>query len=200
MTIDAAHALLKPVFTRYITLSDDEWARIKAPWTYHTFARNEYVLHAGETERYFYFILEGIHRSYFMDVDGNEVCVAFAYAPGISGVPDSFLTQTPSFYTLQALSDGSMLAISYTDWQILFDAVPTLNRWAHLLFTDILVGRLKRERELMAFTAEERYQRLVRESPHMFQLVPQKHLASYVGMTPETFSRMRRRTLNDTAA
>lgn len=195
MTREAALPALKSFFTRYVSLTDLEWNLIQAHWHLRTFEPNEYLRHTGEVEHNLYFLVEGVHRLFFLDKNENEICVGFAYAPGVSGVPDSFMQQTPSHYSLQALTAGSMLAIAFADWNALYDLAPVLDRWGRLFLTDILVGRSKRERELMAYTAEERYTRLLHESPHVFQLVPQKHLASYLGMTPETFSRMRRRTM-----
>ena len=74
----------------------------------------------------------------------------------------------------------------------IFDKYKWVERWGRILNANILIGIGRRQVEVRSYTAEERFERLFNQSPHIFQLVPQKHLASYLGMTPETFSRMRK--------
>ena len=109
----------------------------------------------------------------------------------LSGVPDSFFLQTPSAYTLDALTDGHVLAAEHGAFMALLNRNRELERWAWRLFAAAGAGRAKRERELLTLSAEERYRRLLREAPHVLQLVAQKHVASYLGMSPETLSRVR---------
>jgi CRP-like cAMP-binding protein len=145
----------------------------------------------GETETTFSIIVEGTHRLYFPTPDGDEHTLAFAYAPDYSGVPDSFFFQRPSDYGLETLSDGWILATDHPSLTGLMERHRELERWAWHLFAHALAGRLKREREMLTMTAQERYERLVRESPHILQLAPLRHVASYLGMSPETLSRAR---------
>ena len=117
--------------------------------------------------------------------------MAFVYPPDYTGIPDSFFFQTPSAYALEALSDGCILATDHSTFSALMDRHRELERWAWKLFAYALSGRFKRERELLTMTAQERYERLLRESPHIIQLAPLRHVASYLGMSPETLSRVR---------
>jgi CRP-like cAMP-binding protein len=132
-----------------------------------------------------------VQRIYFTGAQGDAHTVAFAYPPDYSGIPDSFFLRTPSAYTLEATTDGQVLAVHYDEFAALMSQHRELDQWAWRLFAAAAAGRAKREREHTALSAEERYERLLRESPHLLQLVPLKQIASYLGMSPETLSRIR---------
>ena len=190
MDLEPAFVALKREFDRYISLTSDEWNDVRSRWHVRTFKKNELITAEGDVEKYFYFIIEGVHRLYFMDRKEVDQTVAFGYHPNFSGNFYSLCTRKPSDYFVEALSSGSMLALPARDLDELYDAYPIMDRWGRLLYQDFLAGRGKREREMLTMTAQERFERLCRESPHMLQYVPHKHLASYIGMRPETFSRM----------
>lgn len=182
---------LRRSFERFVKLPDAAWAEIRRPWRLKTVRRGEILTRKGDTERTFSLVLEGFQRVYVPRSGGRDLTVAFAYPVNYSGIPDSFFLQKPSAYYLEALTDGEILAVDHARFEALMDQHRELERWAWKLLATASAGRGKRERELLTLTAEERYDRLFREAPHLFQLVPQKHLATYLGMTPETLSRIR---------
>ncbi|PSQ97969.1 MAG: hypothetical protein BRD55_00785 [Bacteroidetes bacterium SW_9_63_38] len=92
---------------------------------------------------------------------------------------------------LVPLSDSSVLATDYDPLSALMDKHRELERWSWRLLASALRGRSKRERDHMILTAKERHERLLAESPQLVQRVPLKHIASYLGMSPETLSRIR---------
>ena len=192
MTPTAADLLaLRAAFERFVPLPDGVWDDVRRPWHVRAVRLGERLTEEGETEQMLALVLEGVQRLSFARPDGGEVTVAFTYPPGLTGVPDSFFLQTPSAYTLEALSDGRVLATDHARFSALMDRHREIERWAWRLLATAGAGRGKRERELLTQTAEQRYARLVREAPHLVGLVAQKHLASYLGMTPETLSRVR---------
>ena len=182
---------LRRSFERFEALPDEVWSELQTVWHVRTVARGETLTREGETERCFSFILDGAQRMYFTTPDGNDHTVAFVYAGDYSGLPGSFFLQRPAAYGLEALSDGRVLAADWASLSGLMEQHVALERWARHLFMWALNGRMKREREMLTLTAEERYERLLRESPQIVQLAPLKHIASYLGMTPETLSRVR---------
>ncbi len=143
----------------------------------------------GETERYMYFVLEGIQKSYYWNEDKQHV-IAFAYAPSFSGIPESFFTQTPSRYFLETITDSKFLRLPYATHQELLAEhreIETLFRKATEFF---LTGVLQRLHELMAFDMETRFKTFVQRSPHLLNMVAQKDLASYLRMDSTNFSKL----------
>lgn len=182
---------LRKSFERYVPLPDEAWEEIKEPWSIRTVRRGEIITAEGQTEQCFALVLDGVQRLHFITPDGEDHNVAFTYPYNYSGVPDSFFLQTPSTFNLEALTDGKMLAIDYKTMMSLMDRYRELDRWAWRLLASAGAGRFRREQQMLTMTAEQRYDRLLREAPHLFQLVSLHHLASYLGMRPETLSRIR---------
>ena len=182
---------LRTSFERFGPLPEVVWAEVRRSWHVRDVWRGEILTGEGEVERRFALILDGAQRMYFHTPDGDEHTVAFVYAGDYSGLPGSFFLQRPADYALEALTDGRMLATDYASLSSLLDRHAALERWARRLFMWALAGRMKREREMLMLSAEQRYARLIHESPHIVQLAPLKHVASYLGMAPETLSRVR---------
>lgn len=143
----------------------------------------------GETERYMYFVLEGVQKSYYLN-DGKEHVIAFTYAPSFSGIPESFLTQTPSNYFLETIADSSFLRISFEKHaQMMRDhrEIETLFRKATEL---VLIGMVQRHYELMAFDINQRFKSFAQRSPHLFSMVSHKDIASYLRIESTNFSKL----------
>ena len=184
-------AHLRQSIERFVSVPDAVWEEVRPAWHLQRVRRSEQLTLEGETESTFGMIVEGVHRLYLTTPKGDEHTVAFAYPPDYTGVPDSFFLQTPATCSLDALSDGWILATDHARLSVLMDRHRELERWAWRLFASALAGRLKRDRDLLTMTAQERYERLLRESPQVIQMVPLRHVASYLGMSPETLSRVR---------
>ncbi len=174
--------------------NDQEWKAFTQKWRPFSFDKNHRVTDLGEVEPYFYFISEAVIRGYFIK-NGEEFNIGFSYHSEYSGVYDSFMLQKPSQYALETLTETSGIRIKYHDLMPLFDQYKVFERWGRLFNQSVLVGFGVFIQSILADSAEERFNRLMDQSPHIFQLVPQKHLASYLGMSAETFSRMRKKTM-----
>lgn len=189
--LDPALAQLRRSVERFVPLPDAVWAEVRQAWRLHAVARGTVLTQEGETERRFALIVEGVHRVSFTTAAGAEHTVAFGFPGDYSGIPDSFFLRTPSAYRLDALTDGLVLCTDPASLLGLMERHRDLERWAWRLFATALAGRAKRERDQLTLTAEERYRRLLDESPQVLQHLPLRHVASYLGMTPETLSRVR---------
>ncbi|MEM6699518.1 MAG: cyclic nucleotide-binding domain-containing protein [Bacteroidota bacterium] len=160
-----------------------------AHWTEYELPRKTIMTAPGETQRDWFYVLEGIQKSYHLHNDKQHV-IAFAYPPSFSGIPESFFTQTPSRYFLETITDSKFLRISHQKHQELmakYRPIETLFRKATELF---LTGVLERQVELMAFDMETRFTTFVRRSPHLLNMVSQKDLASYLRIDSTNFSKL----------
>ncbi len=183
--------MLRNAFEKFVQLNDAEWSDAQKRFITVRFDKEHSITSEGAIEPYFYFIIKGIHRLYYLTPTGEEVTLAFSFDDNFSGVYDSFVTQKPSLYYLQSLTASEVLAISHADMHYLFDAYKSFERWGRLFIQQILFGRGKREVELATQSAQQRYDTFINRMPAELQTIPQKYIASYLGMTPETFSRMR---------
>ena len=151
--------------------------------------RNDFLIRKGQVETNLYFVLSGTMRIYFPHQD-EEICVGFAYDDNLICSYPSFIRDQPSNYFVQALTATKVAAISKHDFYLLFDRYPKIERAWRLLEEDALIGKIERETEMLTYTPEERLQRLIDRSPHIFQKIPRKYIASYLRMKPETLSRI----------
>ncbi|MGV9012098.1 MAG: Crp/Fnr family transcriptional regulator [Flavobacteriales bacterium] len=182
--------LVKSVISRYVHLTEAQWEQVLPLWKERSFAKRDVITASGDVERWFSIVKEGVQRIYF-EFDGQEACIGFAYGGSWSGIFDSFVTQAPSRFVLQAVTPSVLLSIEHDDLEQLYTLVPQMERFGRLMLEEVFVGRAVREIEQLTMPAQERYDRLMDRSPHLLQLVPQKDIASYLGMSAETFSRLR---------
>jgi CRP-like cAMP-binding protein len=158
-------------------------------WTEYVVPKNTIMTWEGDTERYMYFVLEGVQKSYYVN-NGKEHVIAFTYAPSFSGIPESFLNQSPSKYFLKTITESKFLRISFEQHQELMlkhRSIETLFRKATEL---LLIDTLNRYYELMAFDIETRFRNFTSRSPHLLQMVSQKDLASYLRIDSSNFSKL----------
>ncbi len=158
-------------------------------WTKYSAPKKTVITRAGRTERFFYYVIEGIQKSYYLSEDKQHI-IAFAYAPSFSGIPDSFFTQTPSNYFLETITDSKFLRIPYAKHQELMAKHREIETLFRKITEIFLRGVIQRQHELMAFDIETRFKVFVKRSPHLLQMVTQKDLASYLRIDPTNFSKL----------
>jgi CRP-like cAMP-binding protein len=155
-----------------------------------TLKRGDFLIREGQVEHNLYFVVEGVMRIY-LPLETEEIVVGFAYDKTLVCSFPSFVDNRPSDYCIQALKKAELLAISRDDLLALLDANANLGRFWRMQVEQALVGRIEREIDLLLPEPERRLQRLMARSPHLFQIVPKKYIASYLRMTPESLSRLR---------
>ncbi|KAA3440658.1 Crp/Fnr family transcriptional regulator [Rufibacter hautae] len=155
----------------------------------YTVNRGDFLIREGQVEQHLYFVESGALRLYLPTPD-EDICVGFAYPNTLITSFPSLVTQTPSLYCIQALRRSELLAISKTDFDLIQEKRPVFGKFWRMELEKALVGKIEREVDLQLPDPAQRLERLLRRSPHIFQLVPKKYIASYLRMTPETLSRI----------
>jgi len=182
---------LSQIFNSKVKLKEEELSALLDKWNRSVeLKRNDFLITKGQTESSLFFVLSGSMRIYFPNQE-DEICVGFAYANTLICSYPSFILEQPSEYYIQVLAKSDMMAIDRSDFYSLFDSYRNIERAWRMLEEEALLGKIQREVEMLTFTPEERYHRLIKRSPHIFQIIPRKYIASYLRMTPETLSRIR---------
>lgn len=189
--MEEAHKQLIKSFFKPISFDVGNEVSFFEMWEEKNFKQNELITEAGSLEKHFYIVVSGVQAIYLLNQKGEKVVLGFSYAGSPSGVFDSFIYQKPADTFLEALKPSKLLALSLKNYQSLFNQQVDFYKWGYQFFQDILFGRLFREVELLTLSAEERYIAFMRRCPDELKVIPQKYLASYLNMKPETFSRLR---------
>jgi len=153
------------------------------------YPRRALLTEEGQTERYLYFVLEGVQRSYFFHGD-KDITFQFTYAGDFSGIPESFLLQKPSRFYLECLSPSRLLRLAYPDLQELSGQYPELLDYRRRAVEYVLDRIILQQQNLMSMDAEERLRAFLERSGHLLQTIPQKYIASYLSMSEATFSKL----------
>ncbi len=180
---------LQTTIRQILPLSGPEWDDFAAIWQPFEAKRKVILTAEGDTEKYVYFVLEGVQRAYAVSDDGREATLVFTYPYSFSGVADSLLLQQPSRYFFETLTPSAFLRSTFRQLDEIMLKHHAVERMLRLAISHTLAGVLVRQIELQSFTAEQRFRSLMKRSPHILQLVPHKYLASYLGMDATNFSK-----------
>ncbi len=165
---------------------------IVAHFEEHPLAKNDLLLKEGQVSDAYYFLDVGFMRAYTMDIDGNEITTYFYDGPSVVFEVSSFFMRVPSTENLQALSDCKGYSISYAQLNMLFHSVPEFRDFGRMVLVRSFMAFKQRTLALINKTAEERYRELITTKPALFQHAPLKHIASYLGITDTSLSRIRK--------
>lgn len=154
--------------------------------------KKQYLLQEGDVCKYTAFVEKGILRSYTIDNKGSEHVVQFAFDGWWIGDQYSFLTGEPSTFNIDALEDVELLLLSKDAEERMMEKIPKMERYFRILLQNSLVSMQQRIAGSLSKNAEERYSELILSCPTIPRRVPQHMMASFLGITPETLSRIRR--------
>ncbi len=183
---------MKDMFAFLNAIAPVEATAVEKLWqagTERFYARGEILTREGQVQRDVLWVEEGIQMA-CLNHHGDLHVVAFTYPPSFSGVPDSFLLQQPSKYSLEALTDTRVRAFTHPAVQALFHEFRSLERVFSKQTELLLAGMIDRHLERHTLTMEERYRAFARRSPHLLHLVPHKYLANYLDINPTNFSKL----------
>ncbi len=183
---------LAAYLNRYATFQEEELSLISTFLTRKTYNRREMVLEQGKLCGHRYFVLSGILRIFHTNSKGVEETNLFAIENWWITEYDSYINQNPSLNSIQAIEPTELFALSKEDEPKLLEQVPKLERVFRLIAENTLVAQLRKDEIYMKQSSRERYYALVRAIPNFAQRVPQYMIASYLNITPEYLSEIRK--------
>jgi CRP-like cAMP-binding protein len=154
--------------------------------------KRQYFLQEGDVCKYMGFIVKGATRMFAVDEKGHEHILHFGLEDWWVGDYESFYLLTPSKYFVEALEEVDMVLVTNEQLQELERTIPAIAAMLDSLNRGATIANNKRMHAAISFSAEERYEDLIRTYPHFFQRFPQNMIASYLGISPETLSRIRK--------
>ena len=189
-------ALFLEELQKRVVIPEGEFEKFLTLWEFRKFNRNEFILQAGEVHKFSMFVLNGCLRQYVVDEKGEESIVYFAEERHFIGDLPSIRNKIISNYNFQAIEECELLIISAENWEQAFIKFPWWTE-AHLAGYQKWAALLQQQMaERHTLTGEVRYLNLLKAKPKLFQRVPQHYIASYLGISPETLSRIRKKIFN----
>jgi len=154
--------------------------------------RNDFLKFGEKVDSNVYYIVEGSIRVYIIDSNGEEQDIRFGYPSSFVAVLDSFISEKPSDMYLQALRKTRVKLVKKATFMDFLEMDNSYRIVWYAIMEQLILQFMERERDLLAISPMERYQRVMKRSPQLFQEVPLKYIASYLRMAPETLSRLRK--------
>lgn len=177
---------------RYVSLGEPELESFCRLLSYKKLARGAHLYTEGQTCRAVAFIAQGSLRYYYL-TDGSEQTGQFFFENGWYTDYLSFLSGKPSEQYIQAMEATELYLMSKTDLYALYDEFPRLERFGRIMAENAYLGSRINHHKMLTMSPEERYLKLVQERPLVMERVPLKYVASYLGIQPESLSRIRKR-------
>jgi CRP-like cAMP-binding protein len=185
--------LLVDHINKFVQLNDEEIALLSDSVRRRRMKKRQFLLNIGDIEKVESFIIKGCLKTYFIDEKGEEHIVQFGVENWWIGDMYSFLTNTPSIYNIEALEESELLQVDHETLEMLYKRIPKLERYFRLLIQNAYIAATRRILGTMSKPAEERYLEFLQKYPDIEQRIPQYMVASYLGITPEFLSRIRRK-------
>jgi CRP-like cAMP-binding protein len=184
---------LKVFLSKYVTLSDVELEDIASKFKSKVVKKNNYLLKQGGTCKDLVFVQKGCLRLYYLQ-DDIEVSVWFAFPQSSAIEIYSFISENPSDYFLQAIEDSEVLYLPKTELNKLYQYQPKMQEMMRNFWEDVILNLINRFTALQKDSAEKRYLDLLNK-PAYLDTIPQKYLASFIGVTPTSLSRIRKQII-----
>ena len=185
---------IKDYLDQIATISNSDWEFFTSKLQPRVIKKKAIFLKVNAIENHISFIESGVVRLFIpKENPEKEITFGFSFKDQFISAYDSFLTQTPSAYQLQALTDTTLLSITYSDLQAVYNNTQIGNLIGRLTAERLFLLKSKREQNLLNLTAEERYLKLFKERPELLKVIPLKYISSYIGITAQALSRIRKR-------
>lgn len=180
---------------KYITLEDLEKKHLRSILHPLKLRQNEFIEGEGEVSKYMINVSTGCLITYYTDRNATDHVMQFSTAGWWTSDLSSFTTKQPSIYSTRALVDSEILLLPKNELDELLDRFPKFEKYFRILFQNSLITHQERIIRNLSMPAEGRYQYFLEKYPTLEQFVPQKYIASYLGITPEFLSKIRRKLM-----
>lgn len=172
-------------------INDEDWEFFSSKLQQKSYPKKSIIAEIDEVENHISFIEKGIVRL-LIPKEEDEITYGFSFENEFISAYDSFLTQTPSQYQLETLVETSLLSITYSDLQKVYEHTKIGNLIGRLVAERLFIIKSNRALSLLNDSAEKRYFNLFTERPNLIKEIPLKYIASYIGVTPQSLSRIRK--------
>jgi len=176
--------------SKYVALSDEEFSTIANMLVVREFDKKQQASKEGEIERYLNFVAKGLARKFFYK-NKDEIVTHIAREGEFVCCYESYISSIPSVYVVETIEPTTFISISKENMDNLYLAVPKVERLARLVITQQFIINEHWDHDRMRLDSQERFIAFIKDNADLLQRVPQKYLASYLNIKPETFSRMK---------
>lgn len=185
-------SLLRSHIEKRVHLEDEEFSECSKYFTYKKLKKKQFFLHEGEVCRYIGFVVSGCLRVYTIDHLTNEHIIQFGVEDWWVSDMNSYLSGEPSAYNIDALHECELLTLDKNNRENMLVAVPKMERFFRLLLEANYIATHSRLNDALSTTAEERYLKFIKNYPNLYEKIPQHYIASYLGIKPQSLSRIRK--------
>ncbi len=182
---------IKEYFRTLADISDDDLDLFISKLNRKVFRKKELVLEIGQKENFLSFVEHGILRFNIPKLD-YDFTFGFVFPDAFVSGYDSFITQQLSHYNIEAVTDAVLWQISYDDLNDIYDNTKVGERIGRKIAEQLYIKKMNRELSLLQDTAQKKYENLFEEQPELIKTIPLKYIASYIGIRPQSLSRIRR--------
>ena len=184
--------LIKKIFDPYFEAPLEIWESFAKFLKHKSYKKNEIIKDTNQKEKYLNIITKGA-SGIFLWKENSTICLDLCYENEFFGDYMSFLTRKPTELFTQAIEETELLSISYSDLDKLYKGSDIGLNIGRIASESLFIHKQTQQIDLLMLTAEQRYLKLLKRHPKTVQRTPQKHIASYLGITPESFSRIRKK-------
>jgi CRP-like cAMP-binding protein len=176
---------------KFVNLTDEEYVKCILPIAkIRRFGKREFLTKAGEVENYFNFVIKGLVRKFYKK-NNHEINTQISMEGHIILSQESFHSRTPSEYYIETVEPSVFISIQFDDLENLYTQSKKMEHLGRLVITHTMMIKDKWQMQMVKMTPRERFLNFVMKNPELLQRVPQKYLASYLNIKPETFSRFK---------
>ncbi|HET8865489.1 MAG TPA: Crp/Fnr family transcriptional regulator [Gracilimonas sp.] len=185
------YELLKESIQEHASLTDEEWELCRNNFRPKRMLKRQFLLQEGDVCRELAFVEKGALYSYTVDSSGSKHVIRFAFEGWWMANLLSFFTGKPTRLHIEVLENSELLVLDRKNHDKLLEEIPAYERYHRIIVQNAYVALQQRVENALGLTAEEKYERLLEESPAFLNRVPLNLVASYLGVSPETLSRVR---------